>query len=101
MKRVINTETVPIKTWLDEVDEKTLEQAKNLANLPFTHKWVCLMPDAHCGYGMPIGGVVATKGVVIPNAVGVDIGCGMMAVKTPLTDITVDQLKMILSKFDR
>ena len=100
MKQVINSEAVPIKTWLDEVDDRTLDQAKNLANLPFIHKWVCLMPDAHCGYGMPIGGVVATKGVVIPNAVGVDIGCGMMAVKTPLLSkwIGGDQLKDILGK---
>lgn len=100
MKQVINSERVPIKTWLDEVDEKTLEQAKNLANLPFVYKWVCLMPDAHCGYGMPIGGVIATKGVVIPNAVGVDIGCGMMAVQTPLLSkwIGGDQLKDILGR---
>jgi len=95
---VINTEALPIKAWLDEIDEKTLEQAKNLANLPFAYKWVCLMPDAHCGYGMPIGGVIATKKVVIPNAVGVDIGCGMMAIRTPLTSITAEQLKKILSK---
>jgi tRNA-splicing ligase RtcB len=93
-----NKGAIPFKIWLDEVDEKTLEQAKNLANLPFAYKWGCLMADAHCGYGMPIGGVIATKGVVIPNAVGVDIGCGMMALKTPLTNITRHQLKKILSK---
>ena len=98
MKQVINTEAIPIKTWLDEVDERTLEQARNLANLPFAHKWVCLMPDAHCGYGMPIGGVLATKEVVIPNAVGVDIGCGMMALRTSLAEITTGQLKTILSR---
>lgn len=61
-----------------------MEQALNLSSLPFAYKHVALMPDAHTGMGMPIGGVLATKGVVIPNAVGVDIGCGMCAVKTSL-----------------
>lgn len=59
-----------------------MRQADNLARLPFLHKHVALMPDTHQGYGMPIGGVIATNGVVIPNAVGVDIGCGMVCAKT-------------------
>lgn len=84
MKKVIDTERIPIKLWLDEIDANTLQQAKNLANLPFAFKHICLMPDAHSGYGMPIGGVMATEGVIVPNAVGVDIGCGMCAVKTDL-----------------
>lgn len=84
MKKVIDTEKIPIKLWLDEIDENTLTQAKNLANLPFAFKHVCLMPDAHSGYGMPIGGVMAADGVIVPNAVGVDIGCGMCAVKADL-----------------
>ena len=82
-----NTGKVPIKIWFDDIDEKTLDQAKNLSNLPFAHKWIALMPDAHCGYGMPIGGVLAAKGVIIPNAVGVDIGCGMSALQLPLMDV--------------
>lgn len=75
----------PIKIWLDNIDnieESCKEQAINLAKLPFIHKWVCLMPDTHTGKGMPIGGVIATKGVIIPNAVGVDIGCGMGFIQT-------------------
>ena len=84
MKKVIDTERIPIKLWLDDIDDNTLYQAKNLANLPFAFKHVCLMPDAHSGYGMPIGGVLAADGVIVPNAVGVDIGCGMCAVKTDL-----------------
>lgn len=75
----------PIKVWLesiDQLDENCLEQALNLADLPFIHKWVALMPDTHVGYGMPIGGVIAAKGVIIPNAVGVDIGCGMALLRT-------------------
>lgn len=82
MQKVISTERIPIKMWLDEPEEGSIIQAKNLANLPFAFKHICLMPDTHQGYGMPIGGVLATKGVIIPNAVGVDIGCGMCAVKT-------------------
>ena len=92
------TGLVPIKMWFDDVDEKTLDQAKNLSNLPFAHKWIALMPDAHCGYGMPIGGVLAAKGVIIPNAVGVDIGCGMSALQIPLQDIGSGLLKDILGK---
>ncbi len=69
----------PIKLWLSDLEDKALEQAINVANLPFVHKHVAIMPDGHMGYGMPIGGVLATNGVVIPNAVGVDIGCGMGA----------------------
>lgn len=75
----------PIKVWLDNIDQiekSCLEQAYYLADLPFIHKWVCLMPDTHTGKGMPIGGVIATNGVIIPNAVGVDIGCGMNFIST-------------------
>jgi tRNA-splicing ligase RtcB len=67
---------VPIKEWLSELDELTLEQALNLAALPFAYNHVALMPDSHPGYGMPIGGVLAALGYVVPHAVGVDIGCG-------------------------
>ena len=75
----------PIKIWqtdLEAVGEKCIEQAEHLAKLPFTYKWVALMPDTHAGKGMPIGGVIACENVVIPNAVGVDIGCGMAYVQT-------------------
>ncbi len=75
----------PIKIWLeslDQVDEECRRQVTNLSNLPFLHCWVALMPDCHAGYGMPIGGVIATDGVIIPNAVGVDIGCGVCFLQT-------------------
>ncbi len=88
---------VPIKVWLPEentVEESCFEQANNLAKLPFLHKWVSLMPDTHTGMGMPIGGVIATKGVIIPNAVGVDIGCGMAFCST---DIKVSEIKEIIT----
>lgn len=80
--RVFTGNNVPIKMWLDNIDNNAMEQAVDLASLPFAFKHIAIMPDAHAGLGMPIGGVLATKGVVVPNAVGVDIGCGMCAVKT-------------------
>ena len=88
---------VPIKMWVTDIEESALSQAVNLANLPFVFKHVALMPDCHSGYGMPIGGVIATNGVVIPNAVGVDIGCGMCAIKTSLTGIDTQTIKKIMS----
>ena len=87
----------PIKVWLeseDRLEESCLEQARHLARLPFIHKWVCLMPDTHTGKGMPIGGVIATKDVIIPNAVGVDIGCGMDFIPT---NIRVKDIREILT----
>jgi tRNA-splicing ligase RtcB (3'-phosphate/5'-hydroxy nucleic acid ligase) len=97
MIRIISTERKPIKLWLDDIEEGALAQAKNLANLPFTFKHIAIMPDAHLGYGMPIGGVLATEDVVIPNAVGVDIGCGMCAVQTSRTEIRPAELKNIMA----
>lgn len=97
MKKVLNIGRVPVKLWLDEIEEGALNQAKNLANLPFAFKHIAIMPDCHQGYGMPIGGVLATEGVVIPNAVGVDIGCGMSAVRTSLNDMNVNNLRSVLN----
>ena len=77
---------IPIKAWLDELDEGTLEQTLNLARLPFAVHHIALLPDAHLGYGMPIGGVLPTEGYVVPNAVGVDIGCFTGDTEVPLTD---------------
>jgi len=96
IKKVVSTERLPIKIWLDDLEDQALAQAKNLANLPFAVKHIAIMPDSHPGYGMPIGSVLATKAVVVPNAVGVDIGCGMCAQKTNLKDISVNELKQIL-----
>ncbi len=101
MKKEIRSEKLPIKLWLDDIEEGALEQARHLANLPFIHKHIAIMPDAHLGYGMPIGGVMATHDVVIPNAVGVDIGCGMCALQTSLTTISTDKLKEIMAAIRR
>ena len=101
MKKVISTERIPVKMWLDDLEESAINQAKNLANLPFAFKHIPIMPDSHTGYGMPIGSVLATKGVVVPNAVGVDIGCGMCAQKTSLKTISKDELKEVLKEARR
>lgn len=92
---VINNENTrfPVKAWLEQeaqLEESCLEQAYHLSQLPFLHKWVCLMPDTHTGKGMPIGGVIAAKDALIPNAVGVDIGCGMDFIPT---NIHMDEIR--------
>ncbi|MEA3423594.1 MAG: RtcB family protein [Bacillota bacterium] len=95
-----NKQRLPIKAWVDDVaviDSISLRQAINLSNLPFAIKHIALMPDVHAGYGMPIGGVIALGGHVIPNAVGVDIGCGISFVKTNLTadEISYEKYKLL------
>jgi tRNA-splicing ligase RtcB (3'-phosphate/5'-hydroxy nucleic acid ligase) len=82
------TETgAPIRAWVRGVpfDENARRQLENTARLPFIYKWVAAMPDVHCGIGATVGSVVATKGAIVPAAVGVDIGCGMAAARTTLT----------------
>ena len=74
----------PVKVWAKTVGPHAWKEIDNLSRLPFIYHHLAFMPDVHGGMGMPIGGVLATKDVVIPNAVGVDIGCGMCAVKTSL-----------------
>jgi tRNA-splicing ligase RtcB len=95
--KVISTERLPIKMWLEDIEDGAVEQLKNLGNLPFAFKHIAVMPDCHQGYGMPIGGVLATQEMIIPNAVGVDIGCGMCAVKTSLTDYSIETIKIIMT----
>lgn len=83
-KKLGGTARVPIKSWCQEIEDGALQQAADLAHHPVVESHVALMPDCHVGYGMPIGGVIGCKDAVIPNAVGVDIGCGMGAVRTNL-----------------
>lgn len=72
----------PVKIWTNNVEESAMRQIENLTTLPFLYHHLAIMPDVHTGMGMPIGGVLACEDAIIPNAVGVDIGCGMCAVKT-------------------
>lgn len=82
-----NTSRFGIKSWTRGVmiEDKAREQLRNIASLPFIHKHVAAMPDVHWGMGATIGSVIATDSAIVPAAVGVDLGCGMMAVKTTLT----------------
>lgn len=81
----------PVKMWANMCDATAWQQISNLCSLPFVFRHLALMPDLHGSKGMPIGTVLATKDVVIPNAVGVDIGCGMCAVKTNIKVETIEQ----------
>lgn len=84
IKKVIDSR-MPVKIWTEDVDEASIAQLRNIGNMPFIHKHVAAMPDVHLGKGATIGSVIATRGAIIPAAVGVDLGCGMMAMKTSLT----------------
>lgn len=91
---------IPIKNWATDLEEGALEQAKNSSNLPFAFRHVALMSDSHRGFGVPIGSVLATQGVVIPYAVGSDIACGCCAQKTSILakDFTTEMLKEIMGE---
>jgi len=90
-------------SWCENVESSAMEQAINLSNHPAVFHHVALMPDCHTGYGMPIGGVIACDGAVIPNAVGLDISCGMMAAKTNLSfdDLNLETLPKIVASIKR
>lgn len=93
----------PIKMWTRgvPVEEQAMQQLRNLASLPFIHKHVAAMPDVHWGMGATVGSVIATKGAIIPAAVGVDIGCGMMAAQTNLcADDLPDDLHAVRSAIE-
>jgi tRNA-splicing ligase RtcB (3'-phosphate/5'-hydroxy nucleic acid ligase) len=89
---------VPVKAWTRGVafEEEARAQLERAAQLPFIHKWIAVMPDVHRGIGATVGSVIPTLGAVIPAAVGVDIGCGMMAVRTSLNAAQLpDNLKAL------
>ncbi|MCK9428759.1 MAG: RtcB family protein [Candidatus Omnitrophica bacterium] len=98
MKFINEEKALVIKSWCDNPEESAVDQARNLARLPFAFKQICLMPDTHMGYGMPIGGVLATEDIIIPNAIGLDIGCGMCSIKTSLTEIDKEVLRKIMGE---
>lgn len=83
MISVISDTKHPAKLWVKELEPDAVNQVRNVANMPFIHHHVAVMPDAHYGKGATVGTVIATRGAIIPAAVGVDIGCGMCAVKLP------------------
>src|SRR5580765_4622843 len=95
---------VPIKAWTKGVslEDEARNQLLNVAQLPFVYKWIAAMPDVHWGIGATVGSVIPTKGAIIPAAVGVDIGCGMMAVETSLNARDLpDNLKGIRTAIEK
>ena len=90
---------VPIKSWCSNLEGLAMKQAEDLAVHPVVFRHVALMPDCHPGYGMPIGGVIAADNAVIPNAVGVDIGCGMGSVRTslPVSETSRNSLREVVT----
>jgi tRNA-splicing ligase RtcB len=103
IKQVLTDQRVPVKIWTDDVDEKSKQQLANIASLPFIHHHVAAMPDVHLGIGATIGSVIATHKAIIPAAVGVDIGCGMVACRLSLTanDIEEKSLKKVFEQISR
>ncbi len=103
IKQVLLEGGRPIKIWTDEVDAYARAQLINVAKLPFIHHHVAAMPDVHGGIGATIGSVIATHQAIIPAAVGVDIGCGMAAVRLSLSanDIDEKSLKKVFDQISR
>lgn len=104
IKGVLSKARVPVKIWSDlsSVESSALDQLTNTANLPFVFKHVAAMPDVHLGTGATVGSVIATKGAICPAAVGVDIGCGMMAIKTDLdAKVVQDKIATIRASIER
>ena len=102
--RVLEDSPGLVKVWDKDVygEESAFKQIRNLSGLPFIHKHVSIMPDFHCGSGAVIGSVIPTIGAIIPAAVGVDLGCGMMAVRTSLTANDLpDNLQKVRSRIER
>lgn len=103
IKQTLTEQRVPVKIWTDDIDERSKEQLSNIASLPFIHHHVAAMPDVHLGIGATIGSVIATHKAIIPAAVGVDIGCGMLACRLSLTANDIDErsLKKVFDQITR
>ena len=103
IQQVLTAQRVPVKIWTDELDERSKAQLLNIASLPFIHHHVAAMPDVHLGLGATIGSVIATHKAIIPAAVGVDLGCGMVAARLSLTANEIDEqaLKKIFDQINR
>jgi len=101
--QVIEGGRVPVLVYTDEVEASALQQLKNMARLPIIHHHVAAMPDVHTGIGATVGTVIATRGAIIPAAVGVDIGCGMIAVRLSLAASDLDEktLRRIFDQISR
>jgi tRNA-splicing ligase RtcB len=103
VRQVIEEGRVPVKVYTDDVEAGARQQLVNLSQLPIIHHHVAAMPDVHAGIGATVGSVIATHRAIIPAAVGVDIGCGMMAARTSLTGNDLDEpgLKRVFDQISR
>lgn len=103
VQQVLLDQRVPVKIWTQDVDERSKEQLANIAGMPFIHHHVAAMPDVHLGMGATIGSVIATHKAIIPAAVGVDIGCGMIAARLSITanDLDEKSLKKVFDQITR
>lgn len=90
MNEVRTTGRIPVKSWATQIEDSCWQQAENLSNLPFAQHHIALMPDAHPGYGMPIGGVLFADKAIVPYAVGVDIGCGVQLLNVDRNRVSLD-----------
>jgi tRNA-splicing ligase RtcB len=100
IKTVLTEGKVPVKIWTDEIEDRAKQQLSNIASLPFIHRHVAAMPDVHTGIGATIGSVIACHKAIIPAAVGVDIGCGLIACRLSLTANDFDE-KLLKKVFDQ
>lgn len=99
---VIEDAQVPIKVWAREVEASARQQLVQTGCLPFVFKWVAVMPDVHAGIGSTVGSVIATRGAIVPACVGVDLGCGMSAVRTTLApESLLDQLPNLRARIEK
>ena len=103
VRQTIEEGRVPVKVYTDEVEASARQQLVNLSQLPIVHHHVAAMPDVHAGIGATVGSVIATHRAIIPAAVGVDIGCGMIAARTSLTanDLDEPRLRRVFEQISR
>jgi tRNA-splicing ligase RtcB len=103
IQQEITDELRPLKIWASKLEPQAEQQLRNVASLLIIHHHVAAMPDAHCGIGATVGSVLATRGAIVPAAVGVDIGCGMIAARLSLTAEDLDEaaLRKVFNQITR
>lgn len=101
IQKILSEGRRPAKIWATDLAEEAQTQIQRMANMPFIHKHVAVMPDAHAGKGSTVGTVIASKGAIIPAAVGVDIGCGMSAVRLPFAIEEIRKLPELRHQIER
>lgn len=102
IQKIITKGKVPVKIFTDDIEPSAYQQLVNMSQMPFIHSHIAAMPDVHCGIGATVGSVIPTKGAIIPAAVGVDIGCGMNAIRLSLKAHQLpDNLRGLRSAIER